>query len=420
LRKDVRICIDARIIPGHYGGVEQFIVGLAKGLSSLADGDEKYFFLTYTGLDDWLAPYVTGSSELLRVENPASATNWINLIASNFPAVKHLAKTILPLGGKLMVPIPRSDGTVESANIDLMHFSFQKAFLTNIPSIFHPHDLQHIHFPHFFSRWDRLTREVLYRSFCNQAEMVSVASSWTKNDLVKYLGLPSEKIKVVPLAPTTEAYDIPSEEDLLKTRAKYALPRDFVFFPAQTWAHKNHIGLINAVSQIRKESGLEIALVFSGKITDYFQEIQKRIVQLGLSDQIHFLGFVSSLELHCLYRLCRCVVIPTRFEAASFPLWEAFYAGSPAACSNVTSLPKQAGNSAMIFDPENTMEMAGIIRRLWADKKLRRELSARGKKNVSRFSWERTARNFRAHYRRILGSELTPEDLAFLNTDPIL
>ena len=109
------------------------------------------------------------------------------------------------------------------------------------------------------------------------------------------------------------------------------------------------------------------------KITDYFQEIQKRTVRLGLSDQIHFLGFVSSLELQCLYRLCRCVVIPTRFEAASFPLWEAFYAGSPAACSNVTSLPKQAGNSAMIFDPENTMEMAGIIQRLWADEKLRRK-----------------------------------------------
>ena len=69
-----------------------------------------------------------------------------------------------------------------------------------------------------------------------------------------------------------------------------------------------------------------------------------------MDDQVNFLEFVSPLELQALYRLCRCVVIPTKFEAASFLLWEAFYAGVSVACSNVTSLSKKAGNAALIAD----------------------------------------------------------------------
>jgi alpha-1,3-rhamnosyl/mannosyltransferase len=139
-----------------------------------------------------------------------------------------------------------------------------------------------------------------------------------------------------------------------------------------------------------------------------------------LSAQTQFLDFVSPLELQCLYKLCRCVVIPTKFEAASFPIWDAFLAGTPVACSNVTSLPQQVGKEALLFDPEDTGAIADAIQKLWTDPLLCKKLVAGGRANVTRFTWSRTVRHFRAHYRRIAGRLLTDEDWQILQAPPLL
>jgi glycosyltransferase involved in cell wall biosynthesis len=114
------------------------------------------------------------------------------------------------------------------------------------------------------------------------------------------------------------------------------------------------------------------------------------------------------------------VVIPTLFEAASGPLNDAFLAGVPAACSNVTALPRQAGDAALVFDPHELAAIARAIRQLWTDEPLRQTLITRGRARVAQFSWDRTARHFRAHYRRIGGRPLTDEDRRFLSDEPLL
>ena len=113
-------------------------------------------------------------------------------------------------------------------------------------------------------------------------------------------------------------------------------------------------------------------------------------------------------------------MIPTKFEAASFPLWEAFSAGVAAASSNVTSLPEQAGDAALLFDPDSLDDMAAAIDRLWNDSALRRLLIERGRARVDAFRWDRTARTFRAHYRRLAGRPLSHEDQSLVASTPIL
>jgi glycosyltransferase involved in cell wall biosynthesis len=177
--------------------------------------------------------------------------------------------------------------------------------------------------------------------------------------------------------------------------------------------HKNHFNLVEALALLRRK-GLVVPFVSTGEKTEFHATIEERARQLGVEAQIRFLGFVSALELQCIYRLSRCVVIPTKFELASFPLWEAFLAGSPAAWSAVTSLPEQAGDAALLFDPDQPEEIATSLRSLWTDEALRHELVERGKDNVSRLSWERTARTFRALYRRVAGQVLDPGDHGLL------
>lgn len=412
----LRVCLDARLTEVN-GGVAQFVLGLAHGLSRLTDSDEEYQFLVIPGADAWLKPYLSGNCRTLPCRTVGAMPRWRTRLGRVLPVARHVWHRF----ATRQIGVPASDGTIEQAGVDLMHFTFQDAFLTDIPSIYHPHDLQHIHLPEFFTPRVRATRNHLYRRFCERASMVAVASSWGKADLVMQYGLPEERIRVVPLAPSTGAYPQPSPEDVAATQIRYALPPAFLLYPAQTWPHKNHIGLLQALAILRDQYQLTVPFVSCGRqYQDFYPEIQRRVHALHLNAQVQFLGFVGALELQALYRLCKCVVIPTLFEAASFPLWEAFLAGVPTACSNVTSLPEQAADAALVFDPDQPEEIAQAIHRLWTDKMLCRALVERGYHRVSRFTWERTARTFRAHYRRLAFKQLSEEDRALLDAPPLM
>ena len=123
-----------------------------------------------------------------------------------------------------------------------MHFPIQDAFTTELPSIYQPHDLQHLHFPEFFSRWERERRERIYRTHCERAEMVVAMTSWGKRDLIEHYGLPDEKVRVVPWGSVLWEYPKPSAVRTRALRARLSLPDEFLLYPAQTWPHKNHEG----------------------------------------------------------------------------------------------------------------------------------------------------------------------------------
>jgi glycosyltransferase involved in cell wall biosynthesis len=409
----LRNCLDARLISGK-GGVEQVIIGLASGLSKLTDGDEEYLFWTYENNDEWLRPYVHGPCRILAGPPDGHSDRGMIWLSEHAPRLRSCYHKLKYSYGPQSVQLQKSDGTIERAKIDVMHFTKPGAFLTDIPSIYQPHDLQHLHLPQFFTPWHRMEREVKYRAFCHQARMVVAMSAWGKRDLVQHYGLTPEKVVVIPWAPVTAAYPSPASSDLEATREKFSLPGEFVFYPAVTWQHKNHLTLLSALAILRDRYNLRVQLICSSQTDGFLPKINKHIRDLGLNDQVRFLGFVSPLELQCLYKLCRCLIFPTKFEGFGMPLLEAFLAGAPAACSNVTCLPELAGEAALLFDPGSPSEIAGAIRRLWTDGVLRATLADRGRRNVSRFTWERTARIFRAHYRRLANRQLSEEDHALL------
>ncbi len=416
----LRVCIDTRLVSGGPGGVEQTVIGLASGLSKLTDGDEEYLFLTYADADDWIRPYVQGPCRLL--EGPAAPRQqrWKQRLGSTLPILRQSWHTLRPLLARwsmslnLSNSIPRSDGRIERALIDVMHFTTQGAFLTDVPSIYSPHDLQHLHFPQFFTPWERMYRELTYRAFCAQARMVVAMSSWGKRDLIEHYGLLPEKIAVVPWAPVLSAYTRVCHYDFTLLRKKFNLPEAFIFYPAQTYPHKNHLVLLDALALLHDKFGLTVPLVSSGRLNNFFPTIKKRVRELRLTDQVRFLDFVSPAELQCLYILCRCVVFPTKFEGFGMPLVEAFLAGAPIASSNFPVLAEQAGDAALLFEPDKPK----AILRLWTDESLRKTLIERGQKRVARFSWERTARIFRAHYRRLANRRLSDEDQVLVQARP--
>jgi glycosyltransferase involved in cell wall biosynthesis len=411
----LRVCIDGRLDIERAGGVASVIAGLAAGLSSLADGDEEYLFLTIRGRDLWLREHIAGAVQIASVDvPPARSPSALRRAARRAPGLYELYRR-QPLSRRQAArAIDCSDGTVERLGADIMHFPKQSAFLTEIPSIYHPHDLQHLHLPTYFSRRAIELRELQYRAYCESAAMVAVTSSWTRKDVISHYNLPPDKVQVVPWAPAILESDPAKAEEIQDARRRLALPDPFILYPAQTWPHKNHAKLFEALARLRNR-GLVVPLVLSGFANNFAATLRRRAAALRVDDQITWLGFVSRRDLAVLYRACRAVVVPTKFEAASGPVWEAFQLGAPVACSRVTSLPEQAGDAALLFDPDDSVEIAQAIERLWNDSALREKLADRGRARITHFTWGRTARLFRAHYRRLAGRKLEPSDQALLD-----
>lgn len=273
-----------------------------------------------------------------------------------------------------------------------------------------------MHLPEFFSEAQRRRRHVAYGAFSLQVRLVVVASSWPKQDLVDRFGVDARKIAVVGVPAVTSAYGTPAPEVLEQVRQAFSLPLRFIFYPAQTWLHTNHLRLLQALRVLRDERGMDVRLVCTGTQNAHFAQPQcGSVKRLGLDGQVQFIGFVDPLQVRALYVLARAMVFPSLFEGWGLPVLEAFEAHLPVACSAVTSPPDLAGDAALLFDPTDVSAIAECVARLWTDDGLCRTLADRGQTVAAGYSWNRTARTFRALYRLVAGRPLADEDLTLID-----
>ena len=380
----LRIAIDCRI-PEARQGHGAAIRYLACALSSLHESSQRYTFLVGEDLRDWMTPYLSGPCDLAVV--PGTFT----------PAWKEALRS-WPLLGKLgnylprtIPPVPVSDGYVERQGFDLVHFPTQQAYLTSLPSVYQPWDLQHVHYPQFFSARDLTIRDLWYRAFCRQASAVCVQAEWTRNDLIASYAVPAQKIAVVPWGSPFEAYTAPSIEVRQATKRKFQLPQQFLIYPAVTWPHKNHAVLLRALALLKDEHQCKIPLYLTGAATAAQAELKQLTIALGIADQVHWLGFVSSDELQSLFATATALVFPSLFEGFGLPILEAFQSRLPVLSSNATVLPEIAQEGALYFDPTSEQSLATQILNVLNTTELPRELQAKGTEVLKRFTMSRTA-----------------------------
>jgi len=282
--------------------------------------------------------------------------------------------------------IPTTDGLIEAQHFDVVHFPTQVAYQTNVPSIYQPWDLQHLHYPEFFSKTEFARREREYRAFCKQATYVCAQAEWTKKDIVKQFGMAEEKVVVIPWTSVFDAYVSPSNEQVRETVAKYQLPEKFFFYPAVTWPHKNHEVILQALSHLKNDHGIAQHVFFTGSTTDHRKQLDQLAMKLGIAEQLHYLGFVTPEELQSIFKSATAMVFPSKFEGFGLPVLEAFYAGLPVISSNATTLPEVAKDAALYFDPDSPIELSARMRDILEKPSLRNDVRKRGADILSQYS----------------------------------
>ncbi|MDH6063306.1 glycosyltransferase family 4 protein [Umezakia ovalisporum] len=321
--------------------------------------------------------------DCIELINKYQAKAEIYLLSYNFNLFERLGRILgivvgkildkLKIKSKLALIFNPSYAQFASLDIDLLHVPYQTPPIYDLPYPFivTMHDVQELHFPEFFTPEQRAYRAENYWKSLKFASGVVVSFNHVKQDLIKYFHLLESKIYVCPLPYKQIKLASPSKEEAEFYTKKYSNLKDFILYPAQTWQHKNHLSLIKVIELIKAQHQRSISLVCTGKKNSFFEEtIEKHLINSPVSEQVHFMDIVPETELYWLYKNCALVVVPTLYEAGSFPLLEAMSLTVPVICSSVTSLPETIGDSRFIFDPLNIEQIGDLIMKMLSDKQL--------------------------------------------------
>ena len=251
-------------------------------------------------------------------------------------------------------------------------------------------DLCHRDDPEFPEvRWNRAfeLRERHYRSILPRATAIFVDSELGKKNVVNRYGIDSERVCVMPFQAASGARKSSGTGSSvsINVQEKYKLEDPYVFYPAQFWAHKNHVYILEGLAVLERKHGIRIGAIFSGSDKGNQRYVEACVRELGLEDRVRFSGFVPNEEIPELYRQSLALVMPSYFGPTNLPPLEAFEIGVPVLYSNKDGLRDQVGDAALLIDLKNPESLADHLKNLLDDEKLRARLINSGQERLQYF-----------------------------------
>jgi glycosyltransferase involved in cell wall biosynthesis len=257
-----------------------------------------------------------------------------------------------------------------------------------MPYVVTIHDLQHRlqpEFPEVSARGRWLHREFVYRHSVERAAGVLVDSEAGKEDVLRFYRISPDRIHILPLRPSTSVVVRPERAQVDEVKRRYSLPERYLFYPAKFWAHKNHLGVLDALRILRERENLRMTAVFSGSPGGVHKQLQAFVARHSRADQVRFLGYVPEPNLAPLYAGAWALVMPTFFGPSNTPVWEAFQMGCPVITSDLRGIREQVGGAGLLVDPRRSETIADALLSLHRDEALRRSLIEKGRTRMS--SW---------------------------------
>ncbi|NCN24676.1 hypothetical protein CO101_03400 [Candidatus Berkelbacteria bacterium CG_4_9_14_3_um_filter_39_23] len=259
------------------------------------------------------------------------------------------------------------------------------------------HDLIAIKFPHdipffsrqFFSRWMPFS----YR----KADHIICTSEHTKQDLIAIAKIPSSKISVIPLA--ANDYFKPARHKILPPQ-KFNIKHPYFLHVGTLNPRKNLIFLVEVFAEVIKRFP-NYQLVLIGKKGWYFETLFAKITQLGITQKVIFLDYISEEEKLILYQNAFGFLFPSIYEGFGLPPLEAMKCGVPVVASNVSSIPEVVGDAGILVSLTDKKGWVSAVQSLIEKPQYRQNLIMKGFQQADKFSWRFTAEKTLEIYEKV-------------------
>lgn len=290
-----------------------------------------------------------------------------------------------------------ANGDVRHVGADLVHYTNSVAPLRSVrPFVLTVQDLSLLRYPHYHPGL-RLAAIPVMLSAIHRAKRVLVPSRATADELVRFVRLPTGRIRIVELAPA-DAVPGAQIESATALRRWGLEPEQFVLSIGTLEPRKNLRRLIRGF-EIVGHRHPHARLVLMGGKGWRTRSIDDAVRESSLADRIVVTGYVSDAERRALLRHCAVFAYVSLYEGYGLPVVEAMAAGAPVVTSSTSSMPEAAGGAAILVDPRDPRDIARGVNEAWD---ARAELSAAGIRRVASLSWRRVAHETAAVYDEVI------------------
>jgi glycosyltransferase involved in cell wall biosynthesis len=217
-----------------------------------------------------------------------------------------------------------------------------------------------------------------------RADRLIAVSECTKNDAVRLLNIPPDRITVIYSGVPQKFFEV-QPAAIADVRTRYKLDRPFALALGSIEPRKNIPLLIDAFESLPKSILAEFDLALAGPMAWADQATRARI------RSVRYLGYIPEADLAPLTAAATILAYPSLYEGFGFPLAQAMAAGVPCVTSNVSSLPEIAGDAALLVDPHSASELRGALENLLSSPSLRGDLANKGRARAARFTWDKAA-----------------------------
>lgn len=253
-------------------------------------------------------------------------------------------------------------------NIDLVYFltpSNKAKELINIPYIMTVWDLCHRdfnEFPEVRNNNEFEKREERYATLLKKAIKVTTDSELGKKNICYRYGIDESRVKILKFLPQTM-----NNDKYINIKEKHNISNNYIYYPAQFWAHKNHIYILKALKILKEQYDLIIDAIFTGSDYGNLNYILEKAHEFDIKKQVHYLGFVDEEEIPNLYKQSIALVMPTYFGPTNIPPLEAFSLNVPVCYSDLDGLREQVGEAAFLMNLKNPESLANHILTIMKD-----------------------------------------------------
>ncbi|MEN9507048.1 MAG: hypothetical protein RI958_2974 [Actinomycetota bacterium] len=281
-----------------------------------------------------------------------------------------------------------------TSDVDLVHHGGGTApRRARRPYLLTIHDLQYRTFPHYFSRVKRSYLDAVVPGSARRAARVAVPTEYVRDSVVRELGVPAERVGVVPHGYEPELLEQRSDAQELRSRLGLG-DGPILVYPAMTAPHKNHRFLVEMMRTRWDDPDLRLVLIGGHGLAS--DDVAARIAEAERErpGRIIHAGRVGEADKNGLIALAAALVFPSLYEGFGAPLIEAMALGTPVLCSDSTCLPQVAGDAAVVAPLDPTSWAEGLDTVL-----ARRErLTELGRERVSHFTARRSGEALVAMY----------------------
>jgi glycosyltransferase involved in cell wall biosynthesis len=269
------------------------------------------------------------------------------------------------------------------------------------PFVLTVHDVIYRHFPkslplgyYLFMRW-------MHARVARRADRVIVPSQCSAREAVEFLGVPEDRIRLVPYGPGNGFQRVDDEARVSEVLKRLGVRRPFVISVGRAYAHKNLPGLLRAFARLRDRGFREVQLVLVGERYRTGAEMDRLVKELNLEPVVLFTGFVSQEDLNALYSAAAVFAFPSLAEGFGLPVLEAMACGSPVVGSTASAVPEAVGSAGLVADAQDPEAFADALARVLREESLQAELREKGLRRAQEFSWDRSAEGTLAVYREL-------------------